>query len=162
MSLRDQLIGAWELLEYSAFPVANPTAKIYPMTQQATGIILYTPNGYMSAQIQIPGQPPFASQDMNGGTGHELAEAGKRYFAYTGPFYLDESGREPVLVHAMACSSFPNWMGGMQRRVMELAEEDGERLLTLGPERAVEVQGEMRMTRLVWRRLPDNLASRPP
>ncbi|KAK4960511.1 hypothetical protein LTR10_003407 [Elasticomyces elasticus] len=160
-SLRDQLIGAWELVEYSAFPPSSPVEKIYPMGENARGIIMYTPNGYMSAQLQIPGQSPFASGDMNGGTTKELAEAGRKYFAYTGQFWLDESGDEPILMHEMRCSSFPNWLGNVQRRIMKLSVEGGEQFLTLGPEKAVEVMGEVRMTRLVWRRLPDNLAERP-
>ncbi|KAK4888171.1 hypothetical protein LTR27_012900 [Elasticomyces elasticus] len=160
-SLRDQLIGAWELVEYSAFPPASPSSKIYPMGENAQGIIMYTPNGYMSAQLQIPGQSPFASGDMNGGTTEELAEAGRKYFAYTGQFWLDESGDESILMHEMRCSSFPNWLGNVQRRIMKLSADGGEQFLTLGPEKAVEVMGEMRMTRLVWRRLPDNLAERP-
>ncbi|EMC97991.1 hypothetical protein BAUCODRAFT_410289 [Baudoinia panamericana UAMH 10762] len=160
-SIRDQLLGAWELAEYCAFPVDNPDAKIYPMGKDAQGIIMYTHNGYMSAQLHIPGQPPFKSDDLNGGTTEELAEAGKNYFAYTGPFYLDESSKEPLLLHQMANSSFPNWQGNVQRRVMKITEEAGVKYLTLGPEAPHVVMGEQRMTRLVWRRLPDNGASRP-
>ncbi|KAK3631651.1 hypothetical protein LTR56_016758 [Elasticomyces elasticus] len=144
-SLRDQLIGAWELVEYSAFPPSSPGEKIYPYGRERTR----------------HHNSPFASGDMNGGTTEELAEAGRKYFAYTGQFWLDESGDEPILMHEMRCSSFPNWLGNVQRRIMKLSEEGGEQFLALGPEKAVEVMGEVRMTRLVWRRLPDNLAERP-
>jgi hypothetical protein len=162
-SIRDRLLGAWELVEYSAFPVDNPSAKIYPMTKTAQGIIMYTPTGYMSAQIQIPGQPPFASADLNGHTTEELAESAKNYFAYTGPFYLDESGKEAVLLHHMTLSLLPNWVGNTQRRVVrfEKGKVEGDVLLVLGPEAPVEIMGERRMSRLVWRRLEDNLASHP-
>ena len=64
-------------------------------------------------------------------------------------------------MHSMRCSNFPNWMGDTQRRVMSMDERDGDVYLTLGGERPVEVKGEARMTALVWRKLPDNLASKP-
>ena len=51
----------------------------------------------MSAQLQISGHPPFKAEDLNGDSKEDLAEAGKNYLAYTGPFYLDESGAEPLL-----------------------------------------------------------------
>lgn len=87
-SLRHQLVGAWELVEYSAFHKNDPTTKVYAMGKHAEGIIMCTHTGYMSAQLQIPGQPHFKANDLNGGTTEELAKVGKNYLAYTGPFYL--------------------------------------------------------------------------
>ena len=54
-SLRDQLVGAWELIEYSAHLPNDPSNKKYPMGPDAKGIIMYTPDGYMSAQLLTPG-----------------------------------------------------------------------------------------------------------
>ena len=160
-SLRDQLIGAWELVEYTAFPIANPSHKVYPMGKDAQGIIMYTHTGYMSAQLQVPGQPPFKFNDLNGGSVEEYAEAGKRYLAYTGPFYLDESGDEPLLQHHMTNSSFPNWLGNTQRRRVSIEEKGDEQYLTLAPEGEVLNMGEKRTARLVWRKLPENYADAP-
>ena len=161
-SLRSQLIGAWELVEYSAHSESDPSNKVYPMGQSAQGIVLYTPDGYMSAQLQIPGQPDFKVNKLDGGSQDELAQAGKNYLAYTGPFYVDESGNEPVLKHHMTNCSFPNWMGNTQRRMVSITKEGGNTFLTLGPEGAIMVMGEMRVITLKWRRLKDNQASVPP
>lgn len=160
-SLRHQLIGAWELVEYSAFPSNNPSDKVYPMTKEVTGIIIYTPNGYMSAQLQVPGQPPFLKNDLNGGTREEFAEAGKNYLAYTGPFYLDESGDVPLLQHHMTNSSFPNWLGNTQTRLVKITADGDDQYLTLGPESETVVMGKKQISQLVWRRLPDNYSKRP-
>lgn len=160
-SLRHQLIGAWELVEYSAFPSEDPSQKTYPMTEDVQGVIMYTPNGYMSAQLQIPGQPPFAKNDLNGGTKEEYAESGRRYLAYTGPFYLDESQKEPILQHHMTNSSFPNWLGNTQRRLVKISSDGNDQFLTLGPEGETVVAGKKQTSQLVWRRLPDNHAKRP-
>ena len=86
----------------------------------------------MSGQLQQPGQRPFSTPDLNQGNEVELAEAASKYFTYTGEFYLDERGVEPILKHKMQLSLFPNWVGNLQRRVMRL---EGD-LLILSPEMA--------------------------
>jgi len=158
-SFRSRIIGAWELVDYHAYAESDPSDKIYPMGRDCQGIILYTPDGYMSAQLQTPGQPHFAQNDLSGGTQEELAEAGKNYLAYTGPFYVDESGEQPILRHHMSVSSFPNWLGNTQRRLVKITEENGDKYLNLAPDGAIDVGGEKRVPNLKWRRLPDNQAS---
>ena len=105
------------------------------MGKDCKGIIVYSIDGYMSAQMQQPGQANFNSPDLNGGSTAELAEAARRYFGYTGPFYLDESGEEPILKHHMSLSTFPNWLGNTQRRVMRFEDDT----LILSPEAPIEI-----------------------
>jgi hypothetical protein len=59
-SLREQLIGAWTLVSYEERPL-DGSPSFYPMSEQPVGIIMYTPDGYMSAQLMKPGRTPFAS-----------------------------------------------------------------------------------------------------
>ena len=84
LSLRERLIGAWYLESYIAYP--TPSCKFqrvtYPMTKNVTGIIMYTPDGYMSAHMLIPGQASFKRGEGEEG---QWAEAGKRSFCYAGP-----------------------------------------------------------------------------
>lgn len=161
-SLRQQLVGAWELVEYSAYHKEDPSSKVFPMGKDAQGIIMYTHTGYVSAQLQIPGQPHFKVEDLSGGSKDELAEAGKNYLAYTGPFYLDESGDEPLLQHHMSTCSFPNWLGNTQRRLVKITKEAEDVYLTLGAEGEIMIMNEMRTPRLIWRRLPENRATHVP
>ncbi len=85
-SLRSQLIGAWELVDYSAHKESHSHDKVYPIGERAQGIIMYTPDGYMSAQLQNPGTPKFQVNDLNGGTKEEFQAAGENYLPYTGPY----------------------------------------------------------------------------
>lgn len=62
---------------------------IYPMGKAAQGIIMYTPDGYMSAQLQTPGVASFDPP----GTDADWADVGRKYIAYTGRFFLDEKGK---------------------------------------------------------------------
>ncbi|KAL9610655.1 MAG: hypothetical protein Q9167_004664 [Letrouitia subvulpina] len=160
-SLRFQLIGAWELVKYSAPKEQDHNNVVYPMGEDAQGIIMYTPDGYMSAQIQKSGQPKFQIDDLNAGTEEELRAVGKHYVAYTGPFYIDESGEMPILQHHITNCTFPNWLGKTQRRTVVFSEEGAEKYITLGPESPVMILGEMRIPQLKWRRLKDNQALGP-
>ena len=125
-SLRHQLIGAWELVSYVVYSEQSASNVLYPLGEDAKGIIMYTPDGYMSAQLQRPGQKAFAATHPADGAESELAEAAKKYIGYTGPFYLYESGAIPVLQHRFAVSSFPNWLGDTQKRLVKL---EGDHLI---------------------------------
>lgn len=133
--LRQKLIGAWTLVEYKIQPASGAAAS-YPLGKEARGIIMYTPDGYMSAQLMQPGAARFVDGDLSGGTKDELAESMKRYLAYSGRFTVMNDGDKPVLTHQMEVSSFPNWLGNVQERTVKL---DGE-YLTLGTDTDILVQ----------------------
>ena len=161
-SLRDQLVGAWELIEYCAFLPNDESDKKFPQGPDATGIIMYTPDGYMSAQLQTQGQTSFVAAN---GTEAEWAQAGKSYVAYTGRFFLDEKGDEkgrPVLKHEMSSSSLPYLRGDTQRRIVNIVDEADGKYLVLSLDDPTKVFGEDRMIRVRWRRLPVNQAATPP
>ena len=137
--LRQKLIGAWKLESYTAYPLPGSRVQrpTFPMTKNVTGFIMYTPDGYMSAQMLIPGQ-----QSFKRGEGEEAqwAEAGKRFFAYSGPYYITNEGygREETLRHTFQCCNLPGWIGDIQVRTHHF-EEDGE-VLVLGSEEPTEIK----------------------
>src|SRR5260370_14011174 len=62
-SLRDALIGAWRLV--SCVETDVKTGEVFlPMGEHPPGFILYTPDGYISAQLSAPDRAGFASRDM--------------------------------------------------------------------------------------------------
>src|SRR6266513_1161338 len=115
--LRDRLIGAWKLVSYEERPV-DGSPSLYPMTEKPLGIIMYTPDGYMSAQLMQPNRRPFASGDWFTGTQEEYREEASTYIAYSGPFHVDEE--KQTLTHSMFVSLFPNWLGQTQARVVRI------------------------------------------
>lgn len=137
--LRQKLIGTWKLESYTAYPTPTSTIQrpTFPMTKNVTGFIMYTPDGYMSAQFLIPGQQTFKR-----GTGEEAqwAEAGKRFFAYSGPYYITNEGlgREEILRHTFQVCNLPGWIGDIQIRTCRF-EENGE-VLVLGSEEPTEIK----------------------
>ena len=148
--LRERLIGAWKLVSYVEEPV-DGSAPFYPMGEEPQGIIMYTPDGYMSAQLMHPGRPKFASGDWFRGSDEEIKEEALGYIAYSGPFHTDE--KKQTLTHSMFVSLFPNWLGQTQPRVVKI-EGDILRLSTATP---IISGGKKVNSHLVWRRASANL-----
>ena len=160
MSFRDQLVGAWTLIEYSAHSPTDESDKIWPMGKNAQGIIMYTPDGYMSAQLQTPGVAAFDPP----GTDKDWAEVGKRYVAYTGRFFLDEKGdsKGPILVHEMRNSNLPRLVGDRQRRLCEIKDESDGKHLYLSVDKPMKMGGEDRIPYVRWKRMELNEETREP
>src|SRR6267378_3316601 len=142
-SLREQLVGAWVLTNCVERDVERRVEN-HPLGESTLGLILYTADGYMSAQLQRRERRPFANGDLPRATPAEYAAAGSTYVAYSGRFFVGEDKRS--LSHEMAGSFFPNWLG--QRQVL-LGEVDGEtlRLSTDGPRR---INGALKTATMTW------------
>lgn len=144
-SLRESLIGAWKLVSYVEHP-ADGSTPFYPMSEHPQGIIMYTPDGYMSAQLMHPDRKNFASGDWFVGTDAEYKEEASTDIAYTGPFHVDEENG--TLTHTMFISLFPNWTGQTQPRVVKI-EGDLLHLSTATPIRSA---GKTVNSYLTWKR----------
>jgi hypothetical protein len=53
------------------------------------GIIMYTPDGFMSAQLSKSERKPFATDDWFKASEAEFKDEATSYIAYTGPFHVD-------------------------------------------------------------------------
>ena len=102
-SLRERLIGAWKLVSYVEQPV-DGSAPFYPFGETPQGIIMYTPDGFMSAQLCHAQRTPFASGDWFKGTPEEYEAEASSYIAYTGPFHVDEDAAKASLFGGLAAS----------------------------------------------------------
>jgi hypothetical protein len=147
--LREQLIGAWRLVSYIESPI-DGSPKRSPMGDKPAGIIMYTPDGYMSAQLMRPGRKNFASDDWFKGTPDEFTEEAAGYIAYSGPFHVDEATKS--LSHSMNVSLYPGWIGQTQPRVVKI---DGNQL-HLSTATPVNSGGAKVMADLIWERAEHN------
>ncbi|WP_416427771.1 lipocalin-like domain-containing protein (plasmid) [Pseudomonas sp. App30] len=143
--LFDQLIGAWKLVSYVEEPVDGSPA-IQPFGMHPQGIIMYTPDGYMSAQLMNPQRIAFASGDWFDGTAQEYESEATTYIAYSGKFEVDEAKR--TLTHSMYVSLFPNWLGQTQPRVIDLDRD----VLRLSPAAPIRSRGRLVSPYLEWHR----------
>ena len=147
--LREQLIGAWKLVSYQEIPT-DGSEPFEPLGSDPQGIIMYTPDGYMSAQLSAPDRKPFASGDWFDATDEEYKNEATTYIAYTGPFHVNEETGE--LNHSMFVSLFPNWIGQTQPRLVSLEGDT----LKLGSASPIMSSGKEVMSQLVWKRAEAN------
>jgi hypothetical protein len=149
-SLRETLIGAWRLVS-SVETDIKTGAVDRPLGDKPEGLILYTPDGYMSAQLSAADRPNFESGDMYKGKPQEYVAAGLSYLAYSGPYYVDEVNR--IVDHEMFVSLFPNWKGQRQSRIVKLDDKE----LHLSPNRPLMFNGSLKMPTIIWRRANSNV-----
>lgn len=123
-TLRDSVLGAWELVSFSSTDVATGAVE-HPLGLSPRGLIVYTPDGHMSAQLANP--------DMSG------------YVAYGGRFAVNEE--TSTLHHDVTMSMMPELLAQPQFRQ---ASVDGD-LLTLSATSSDPV-GTTTHSSLVWRR----------
>ena len=87
-SVSFQLVGVWTLLTYTE--EKKGCEDTHPFGPKPLGFLIYTPNGFVSAQLMRPGRPPFQSRDWHQGTPEEYVEPGSGYVAYCGRYEVDE------------------------------------------------------------------------
>jgi len=145
-SLREHLIGAWELIDLVEEPEDGSPGR-YPMGEDAVGLIVYTAGGFMSVQIMAREHVAGAGEadDPYGRTAEDFATEARTYFAYSGPFEVDEE--HDIVVHKVRTSLYPGWVGQDQRRAARL---DGEVLELSSAEPSLS-SGVLVRTRLRWR-----------
>ncbi|MGH3494366.1 MAG: lipocalin-like domain-containing protein [Sciscionella sp.] len=147
--LRDRLIGAWILVSYQEIPV-DGSDPFEPLGHEPHGIIMYTPDGYMSAQLSKLDRPDFASGDWFAGTPEDYQQEATSYIAYSGPFHVDEA--KQTLTHSMFVSLFPDWTGQSQPRVVSI---EGD-VLHLGTAAPIQSSGKTVHSVLTWHRVGPN------
>ncbi len=144
--LRETLVGAWELQSYTEQDLPDGPVR-YPHGKDALGLIMYTPDGYMSAQIMTRARPNYDRPVAAGGTTEQAAAAASGYLAYSGSYWVEESSGE--VHHEVTVSLLPNWVGQTQLRHSHSTEDH----LTLSAETNFP-DGTTTLSTLNWTRAP--------
>lgn len=91
--LRDKIVGTWLLVSYVAQDDQGGPVT-FPLGRDAVGLIMYTTDGYMSAQLMRPGRQDYDQPDTGGSTLQQAAAAAEGYLAYSGAVAITtRSGR---------------------------------------------------------------------
>jgi len=143
-TLRANIVGAWTLQSYQSSAIDGSDVT-YPLGIDARGIIMYTPDGYMSAQLMRADRTPFDHDDPHLAHDNELAAAAAGYLSYAGPYTIVNDG---LIAHHVEVSVLPNWIGGIQYRAAHLQNSQ----LVLSPAEPPLIHGQRRNAKLVWRR----------
>jgi hypothetical protein len=145
MSHADRLVGAWRLVEWSAFVDGDFAA--HPMGDDAQGQILYTADGAMSAILHAADRPPFGTRTFDRADAHQRDAAARSYLSYGGTYAVHGDD----VHHHVAHSLFPDWVGTVLVRAISW---DGDDLvLTTPPQRTS--RGQEVVLRVQWRRIAE-------
>jgi len=146
--LSDWLVGTWMLESFTSTDEHGVVSDA--MGAGATGYLSYSKDGWMSVQLAQAGRHPFAVPDMDGGTPEQTIEAARTFFAYSGPFSVDEVNH--IVYHHLLYSLMPNWVGSKQKRYVKT---EGDDVLELSGD-PILIAGKTQVTRLRWRRRAPN------
>ena len=127
--VQSRLIGAWTLLSTWAevqFKESGTTAIEYPYGQDgaAQGMLLYTLDGYMSAQLSWPR----AIQDVSpSATSKSTPSSSLGHLAYSGRYEIpastddaDDDDSDHRIVHHIMYTTFADWLGRRQNRYLKI------------------------------------------
>lgn len=132
--------GRWEIQRWEQ--IYDDGRIMYPMGQEIEGFIEYGPHGMFCA-LGSKDRAHFKSGGQWSANDAEKAAAYSTYLSYAGDYEVNGK----TVTHKVRFSLFPNWVGGVQRRVAEL---DGDVLALTA--RLEEGTSEARTARLVWKR----------
>ena len=139
--LEESFVGTWKLLK--CHHDLEDGSVVYPLGSSASGILVYTSEGYMSGALMHPERSKFKTKELFSGTQEEKALAMEGYLHYAGKFEVQ--GDE--VWHYVEMSLFPNWIGTVQKRKFKFV--DDLLYLSVGPYRA---QGIQQTATLLWQR----------
>jgi len=120
-TIASQLLGVWRLVSYMEEQEGRKDS--FPFGPEPEGFLIYTPDGFVSAQLMKPGRSLFQSPDWRGGTPDEYQEAGSGYIAYCGVYEVDE--KTATVTHIPSVALLPNVILKRQMRSITLS---GDRL----------------------------------
>ena len=115
------IAGVWKLL---SFEVRRKNGQShYPFGGNATGQLIFSENGNVSANLSQSGRIEVKSNDIMDASHEEMTSSFRGYISYFGRYEFDEKKGE-VLLHVEG-SLFPNWIGDTLKRKVKM---EGSRL----------------------------------
>ncbi|MFD9892418.1 lipocalin-like domain-containing protein [Amycolatopsis sp. NPDC059027] len=145
-SVRARLLGSWRMIDWKVFrghetrdPPLGPAAA-------CTGLLIYTEEGTMSANLMLAGRASFADGSLDRGTQEERAEAYRSIISYTGTYEVDEP--TATVVHHVQIATFPNFVGTDLARTCVFEGEDTLKLDTP----PMKIGGELLGSYILWQR----------
>jgi len=117
-SLGLHLVGVWNLRNYTN--IHKGGREVQPFGASPVGLLVYTSNGFVSAQLMDPRRRPSQSGDWDNRTPEEYQEFGNGYIGYCGHYEIDEN--HATVTHLPSVAFVPNLVG--QRLLRQVALED--------------------------------------
>ncbi|MGA1317526.1 MAG: lipocalin-like domain-containing protein [Rubrivivax sp.] len=142
------LQGTWALVRWEiAYSDGRPPTLPYGV--DATGLIVYSADGWMNAGSGRAGRPRLSSDSVRSAPEAERLAAFESWFQYAGPYELREREGRLQVVHRVTHALNPHFVGTDQVRHVDF---DADGTLTLSASDQVPGSTVERHHRLRWRR----------
>src|SRR4029077_1073253 len=116
---KERFVGSWTLISLTSGEGANQTLPYGPNPK---GTMMVDANGRFSITVVRSDLPKFASNNRMDGTPDENEAIVKGSIAYFGTYSIDEATH--VLTVNIEGSSFPNFTGGTQARILSFHDDE--------------------------------------
>jgi Lipocalin-like domain len=143
--IKDQLVGTWTLLLVDNVKADGTHVPSYG--PNPVGTAMFSPDGHYSLQIMRVGRPPFAANNLAAGTANENKAAISGIITHFGTYTVDQADKS-FTIHIEG-SSFPNWDGTRQKRLVTAITDDVATWTTPMPASATSGNEH---AELVWKR----------
>jgi len=115
--MENQFVGAWGLVDFS-FCDINGNVKFRPLGNKVGGLLIYTNDGFMSANLGSLERKPFKNNDYRFGKNEEIIEAYNNIISYSGEYQVNDNKK--FILHKINMSMFPNWIGQNVKRYFRI------------------------------------------
>ncbi|MFL6822711.1 MAG: lipocalin-like domain-containing protein [Xanthobacteraceae bacterium] len=116
---KERLLGAWTLVSLTAGEKADQT---FPYGANPKGSMMVDANGRFMITVVRSDLPQFASNNRMTATPDEATAVVQGSIAYSGSYSIDEATR--VITVNVEGSTFPNFTGGTQTRILSFNGDD--------------------------------------
>jgi hypothetical protein len=116
---KERLLGAWTLVSLTAGEEADQT---FPYGANPKGSMMVDANGRFMITVVRSDLPQFASNNRMTATPDEATAVVQGSIAYYGSYSIDEATR--VITVNVEGSTFPNFTGGTQTRILSFNGDD--------------------------------------
>jgi hypothetical protein len=137
----DPFAGTWRLISAESKTASGEVSHLFG--SGASGYLIYSQDGYMTASIAHANRASFASADFRAGSLEEKLAGFDTYLSYCGTYEV----KGDRVVHHIELSLFPNWRGADQERFFQFS---GDQLVLRTP--PMPVGGVERTVQLIWQR----------
>ncbi|MFI6095059.1 lipocalin-like domain-containing protein [Lentzea sp. NPDC051213] len=145
-SFRERLVGSWQMIDWKVFRGGETIDPPLGPVEHCTGLLIYTEEGTMSANLMLVERAFFDDGSLDGGTQEERAEAYRSIISYAGTYAVNES--TATVVHHVQIATFPNFVGTDLRRTCVF--EGGDTLKLDTP--PMKIGGELLASHIRWQR----------
>jgi Lipocalin-like domain len=153
VSIGESLVGVWALKSYTN--IDSQALSVEPFGPSPVGLLIYTADGFVSAQLMDPERRSSHEGDWGVWTPAEYEVFGRGYIAYCGRYEVDEM--QSTVTHVPSVAFSPNLV---EQRLLRRVELIDNRLdLTASYTGS---NGEPALSRLEWIRMSSESERMPP